>query len=292
MTTFEEKIGRDQRFESYLQRWGLRGDPFELELPSVDAFAPFQQDDLRKLKWLLSEGKVGILMGALGMGKTTVCEFLVASLREESLTAPDPSKHVMPILIHGAAYKSADELLSAIILGLEMDADKDRANLFEILRRWPQEHQERLAVIIDDIPESGADVLEVGEFLRVLSDIPNISILLNGELKQMQRFLAEVPALLDRVQIHVELRPMNRKNLKELLELRLKNAGCTNSDGLLTPSGFKSLYKLSKGVPRLALKAASNTIHRAAEMDVPIDARVVKQANKRPLLKRAFSFLR
>ncbi len=292
MTTFEEKIGRDQRFESYLQRWGLRGDPFELELPSVDAFAPFQQDDLRKLKWLLSEGKVGILMGALGMGKTTACEFLVASLREESLTAPDPSKHVMPILIHGAAYKSADELLSAIILGLEMDANKDRASLFEILRRWPQEHQERLAVIIDDIPESGADVLEVGEFLRVLADIPNISILLNGELKQMQRFLAEVPALLDRVQIHVELRPMNRKNLKELLELRLKNAGCTNSDGLLTPSGFKSLYKLSKGVPRLALKAASNTIHRAAEMDVPIDARVVKQANKRPLLKRAFSFLR
>ncbi len=290
MTTFEEKIGRDQRFESYLQRWGLRGDPFELELPSVDAFAPFQRDDLRKLKWVLSEGKICILTGALGMGKTTVCEFLVASLREESLTTPDPSKHVMPILIHGAAYKSANELLCAIILGLEMDANKDQASLFEILRRWPQEHQERLAVIIDDVPESGADVLEVGEFLRVLSDIQNISILLNGEPKQMQRFLAEVPALLDRIQIHPELRPMKRKNLKELLELRLKNAGCTNYDGLLTPSGFESLYKLSKGVPRSALKAASNAIHRAAEMDAPIDARVVKKANKRPLLKRAFSF--
>jgi type II secretory pathway predicted ATPase ExeA len=241
---------------------------------------------------LLSEGKIGILTGALGMGKTTVCEFLVASLREESLTAPDPSKHVMPVLIHGAAYKSANELLRAIILGLEMDANKDQANLFEILRRWPQEHQERLAVIIDDVPESGADALEVGEFLRVLSDIPNISILLNGELKQMQRFLDEVPALLDRIQIHPELRPMDGKNLKELFELRLKNAGCTNCDGLLTPSGVESLYKFSKGIPRLALKAASNAIHRAAEMDVPIDARVVKKANKRPFLKRGFSPLR
>lgn len=292
MTTFEEKIGRDQRFESYLQRWGLQGDPFELELPSVDAFTPFQKDDLRKLKWLLSEGKIGVLTGALGMGKTTVCEFLGASLREESLTAPDPSKHVLPILIHGATYRSADELLRAIILGLEMDANKDQASLFEILRRWPQEHQERLAVIIDDISESGADVVEVSEFLRVLSDIPNISILLNGELKQMRRFLAKVPALLDRIQVHAKLRPMDRKNLKELLELRLKNAGCTNYDGLLTPSGFKSLYKLSKGVPRSALKAASNAIHHAAEMDVPIDARVVKAANKRPTLKRALPFLR
>jgi len=108
----------------------------------------------------------------------------------------------------------------------------------------------------------------------------------------MQRFLDEVPALLDRIQIHPELRPMDRKNLKELLELRLKNAGCANCDGLLTPSGVESLYKFSKGIPRLALKAASNAIHRAAEMDVPIDARVVKKANKRPFLKRGFSPLR
>ena len=292
MTTFEEKIGRDQRFENYIQSWGLRDDPFKLELPSIEAFAPFQHEDLRKLKWLLSEGKIGVLTGALGVGKTTVCEFLVASLKEENLTAPDPSKQIISLFIHGAAYKSADELLRAIILGLEMDASKDRASLFEFLCRWPQEHQERLAIIIDDLPESGADALDVGEFLRVLADIPNISILLNGEFKQMQRFLAQVPALADRIQMHIELRPMNRKNLKELLELRLRNAGCTYYNNLLTQNGFKSLYKLSKGIPRLTLKAASNAIHRAAEMDAPIDARVVKQANKRPFLKRVLPFLR
>ena len=291
MTTFEEKIGRDQRFESYLQRWGLRGDPFKFELPSIDAFAPSQRDDLRKLKWLLSEGKLGVLTGALGMGKTTVCEFLVASVKEESLTAPDPSKQIVPILIHGATYKSAEELLRAIILGLEMDANKDRASLFEVLRRWSQEHQERLAIIIDDVPESGGDVLEVGEFLRVLVDIPNISILLNGEFKQMRHFLSKVPALLDRVQMHIELKPMNMKNFKELLALRLKNAGCTDY-GLLAQNGFESLYKFSKGIPRLALKAASNALRYAAEQDMPIDARAVKRANKRPILKRVFPFLR
>jgi type II secretory pathway predicted ATPase ExeA len=291
VTIFEEKIGRNQRFENYLQRWGLQGDPFAFELPSIEAFAPSQREDLRKLKWLLSEGKLGVLTGALGMGKTTVCEFLVASLREENMTALDPSTQVVPILIHGATYKSAEELLRAMILSLEMDANKDRANLFEVLRRWPQEHQERLAIIIDDIPESGADGWEVGEFLRVLVDTPNISILLNGEFKQMQRFLAEAPALLDRVQLHVELRPMDMNNFKELIVLRLKNAGCADC-GLLTQSGYESLYKFSKGVPRLALKAASNALHRAAEMDVPIDARVVKEVNKRPILKQIFPFLR
>ncbi|MDI6884001.1 MAG: AAA family ATPase [Hadesarchaea archaeon] len=292
MTTFEEKIGRDQRFEFYLQRWGLRGDPFGLELPSIDAFAPSQQEDIRKLKWLLSEGKLGVLTGALGMGKTTVCEFLVSSLREESLNTTDPSRQIIPVLVHSAAYKSAEELLRAVILGVEMDASKDSASLFEVLRRWHQEHPERLAIIIDDVPESGADKLEISEVLRVLADLPNISLLLNGEFKQMRRFIAEVPALLDRVQIHIALRPMDRKSLKELLELRLKNAGCTSYDGLLTPDGFESIYKFSKGAPRSALKAASNALHLAAERDLPIDSRIVKKANRRSLIKRVFPFLR
>ncbi len=291
MTTFEKKIGRDRLFESYIWSWGLREDPFKLELPSIEAFAPFQRRDLRKLKRLFSGGKVGVLTGGLGTGKTTVCEFLVASLKEENLTESDPSKQIIPIFIHGAAYKSADELLRAIILGLEMDASKDRENLFEFLRRWPQEHQERLAILIDDLPESGADALEVGEFLRVLADIPNISILINGTFKQMERFLAKVPALADRIQTKIKLKPMTKKNLKELLELRLKNAGCVCYKDLLTPNGFKSLYKFSKGVPRSALKAASNAIHYAAETDAPIDARVVKRANKRSFFKRIFSFL-
>ncbi len=291
MTTFEEKIGRDQLFEDYLQRWGLRGDPFVFELPSIDAFAPSQQEDIRKLKWLLSEGKLGILTGGMGMGKTTVCEFLVSSLREESLNTPAPSKQIVPVLVHGAAYKSSAELLRAIILGVEMDANKDPASLFEILRRWNQDHTERLAVIIDDIPEITADKLEIGEFLRVLADLPNISLLLNGELKRMRRFLDETPALLDRVQIHVALMQMDRKSFRGLLELRLKSAGCTNYDGLLSPDGFEAIYKLSRGAPRLALKVASNALRLAAEKNLPIDTLIVKKANKRPLLRRVFRFL-
>ncbi|MFB0500220.1 MAG: hypothetical protein ACETWO_02945, partial [Candidatus Hadarchaeaceae archaeon] len=65
MTTFEKKIGRDRLFESYIWSWGLQEDPFKLELTSIEAFAPFQRRDLRKLKWLLSKGKIGALTGAL-----------------------------------------------------------------------------------------------------------------------------------------------------------------------------------------------------------------------------------
>jgi type II secretory pathway predicted ATPase ExeA len=292
MTKFEEKVGRNRRLEDYLQRWGLEGDPFKPELTSAEAFAPFQETDLRKLKCVLSDGKVGVLTGGLGAGKTTVCEFLISSLKEESLITKDSSKQVVAIFVHGATYKSTDEFLRAIILGLEMNADKDRASLFEILHRWPQEHRERLAIIIDDVSESGADMREIGEFLRVLADIPGIALLLNGTPNQMEQFLDTVPALKDRVQVKVELMPMNRGQVEELIRLRLRGAGCTNWDGLVTPKGLEELYKTTGGVPRGVLKAASNALYYAAEKNTPIDARAVKKANKRSLLRRIFPFLR
>ncbi|MGC8816740.1 MAG: ExeA family protein [Candidatus Hadarchaeum sp.] len=288
MTTFDEKIGKDQRFEAFIQRWGLKKDPFSFEMPSIDAFAPSQQEDIRKIKQLLLEGKVGVLTGDLGMGKTTLCEFLVSALREESLSMTDPSKQTIPILVHGAAYKSSGEIIRAILLALEMPVDKDDASLFDVLRRWHHDHQERLIIIIDDIPESGANVLEIGEFLRVLSDIPNISILINGEKNQMQRFLDKVPSLRDRVQLYVELEPMSKETIKDLLKLRLKSAGCLNYDALITPDGFDAIYKLSKGNPRLALKVADKALHLAAALDVPIDERVVKKANKVSFWRRLF----
>ncbi len=292
MTIFEEKVGKDQRFSDFIQRWGLQKNPFTFEMPSLDSFEPSQREELLKIKRILSEGKLGVLTGDLGMGKTTVCEFLVSAMRDESLVITEPSKQIIPILVHGAAYKSVGEILRAIILGLEMPVDRGHASLFDILRRWPQDHQERLVIIIDDVPETGANLVEIGEFLRVIADVPNISLLLNGQEQKMQRFLNKVPALHDRVQKTIKLKPMSIENTKNLLKLRLKSAGCMNYDGLITPDGFEEIYKISRGVPRLALKAASNALGLAATMDVPMDSHVVKKSNRRSMLKRVFGFLR
>ncbi|MEW6222961.1 MAG: ATP-binding protein [Candidatus Hadarchaeota archaeon] len=292
MTLLEEKLGKDQQLESFFQQWGLNGDPFSLELPTPKAFVPIQRGDMLKILQLMRECKLGILTGGLGMGKTTVCEFLVAALREESLLVSDPSQQVIPVLVRGAAYKTADEFLRAMVLGLGMDADKDSATLFETLRRWSQEHQEKLAVIVDDVPERAANLQEIGEFLRVLADLPSISLLLNGEFKQMKEFLAKVPALLDRVQLHVVIRPLDFAQTKELLELRLRHSGCTNCDGLLTLDGVQAVQKISRGVPRSALKAASNSLLYASRSNSVLDSRSVKKANRRSLASRLLPFLR
>jgi len=287
MTMFEDKIGKDQVLEDYLMRWGLKEDPFKLELSSVEMFVPVQEEDLRKLKWVLTGGKLGVLTGPLGSGKTTLCNFLVTATREESLFAQDPSKNVVAVFIHGAAYKSMDEILRAIMLGLEMDPNKDRASLFEILRRWPREHQERLAIVVDDIHESRVPPRDVGEFLRVLVDIPNITVLINGEPRKMKEFLEKVPALRDRVQVKVEIKPMDKEKLRRMLDFRIKNAGCENGAVLLTEKGFEEIYRLSRGIPRKALKLASRALRYAAAVGTPIDEKAVKKGNGISFFRRS-----
>lgn len=288
MTLWEQKLSRDYRFENFLAKWGLRQDPFSPELPTPEAFVPVQKEDMERLKRLLLNGKVGILTGGLGMGKTTVCEFLTAALREESVLTADPEKQAIPILIHGAAYKSVDDLLRAVVLGLELDASKDPASLFEILRRWGIEHREKLAILIDDVPESTADFQQIGEFLRVLADLPNISILFNGEHSQMKRFLEKVPALGDRIQLHVALKGLDLVGVRELIQFRLKHAGYFGADGLVTSDGFETIHKISRGVPRLVLKTASRSIRQAAVFDRPIDGKIVKMANRQPRFRKLF----
>ncbi|MFH1820847.1 MAG: hypothetical protein ABH852_00170, partial [Methanobacteriota archaeon] len=110
----------------------------------------------------------------------------------------------------------------------------------------------------------------------------------NGEKTQMERFLSKVLSLQDRVQLKVELEAMGKETIKDLLKLRLKGAGCMNYDMLITVDGFDAIYKLSNGVPRLALKVASKALHLATALDVTIDERVVNKANKVSFWRRIF----
>jgi len=296
MTIWQEKLGKDYRLEIYLHVWGLERDPFTPDLPAPEAFVPSQREELIKLKEVLMEGRVAVLTGGLGMGKTAVCKFLTAALREENVVFQDPARQVIPVMIHGAAYRSAEEFLRAIILGLELDSNMDSVKMFEVLRKWGIEQKEKLAIIVDDVPESTANFKELGEFFRVLADLPGISLLLNGEEKRMENFLEKIPALKDRVYFRMKLRPLTLPEVRELLIARMRYCSREERDfmsGPITADGFQDSYKVSKGVPRQILAAASKALRLAAIWSSPINAQIVRMANRETLRERlAKIFLR
>jgi type II secretory pathway predicted ATPase ExeA len=265
-------------------------DPFFLVAPiRPETYVRVQPDDITALKQAISNGRVAVVTGPLGIGKTSLCKYIVNELMNESLSTNDASKQIVPVYLSGAAYRETDDFLKGIIKGLALDSNKDRVALFNILTSWPKEHKEKLAAVIDDASESGANVDELGEFLRALADVENIAIVLNGEPKRMKKFLDLNPPLRDRIQTIIELRQMTNDELKEMLAKRAKTHGV---EGYISDDAFDEIYKLSKGVPRAALKAASKAFELARKEGKKIDRDIVKRANRTSFWARLFRFRR
>ena len=266
----------------------LERDPFTL-IPEVkaEAYIRARGEELEELKRALLDGKLTIITGELGMGKTTLCEQIVQEFERESLTQAEGTP-VVPVLVKGAVCNKTDDFIRRILNELALDTNKDRTELMSMLTRWPMMHREKLVVLIDDASESKADVGELGEFLRVLADVEHVSILLNGEPKSMKKFLDKVRPLHDRIQAHVELKPMSKEEIKQVVSRRaeLVGIGGYGIGGYITGNALEELCRLSKGVPRKALKAASKAFELAAREHKSIDKRVVKKANKRGILNR------
>ena len=263
-------------------------DPFLLVAPMrPDTYVRVQPDEIVALKQAISNGRVAVITGPLGIGKTSLCRYIVDELMNESLSTSDVSKQIVPVYLSGAAYRETDDFLKGIIKGLALDANRDRVALFNIMTSWPKEHKEKLAAVIDDASESGANVDELGEFLRALADVENIAIVLNGEPRRMKRFLELNPPLRDRIQTIIELRQMTRDELKEMLTRRAKTHGI---EDYISEGAFDELYKLSKGVPRAALKAASRAFELARKEGKKIDGNLVKRTNRASFWARLFRF--
>ena len=81
----------------------------------------------------------------------------------------------------------------------------------------------------------------------------------------------------DRIQTKIELKPMGAKEIEELVRKRSELVGVSD---FIEDDAYKRICKLSKGIPRRALKAASNAFRLAREKNKRIDKKIVSSANK------------
>jgi hypothetical protein len=91
----------------------------------------------------------------------------------------------------------------------------------------------------------------------------------------------------------VALRPFSFQAIQDMLRYRIRYASKPVGSGvqhpadhLITPAGWVSIFDLSGGRPREALKVAARSLYMAAMLDTPIDEWVVKRANRRPWWRR------
>lgn len=262
----KEKFGFD-RFErkklAFFEKHGWQFMPFAQKepLPDPRLLVPHQVGEVQKLIDAVREGDlVSFVVSDIGMGKTTLCKFLVETLPEE-----DHPK-MITVFLHGPSIETPEQMLRSILARLEIEPKGDLAAEFEQLYRWHEIYPDILLVlIVDEFPDIDEKALEV---TRALADLRGIIWIFNGQKDKILKFLEQhSPALLQRRRIILELRPMAADEAEELLALRMAWARGNDFNNLsiepFTREAIVGIYKRSKGIPRETLKLAGDAVYLA-----------------------------
>ncbi len=232
----------------YKTFYGFSEEPFTLNPnPKFLFLAENHKEVLDSLVGGITEGKEFLLLtGEAGTGKTTLIHELISMLH--------PKVKAVPIY---QPCKTFDELLEVILQDLKLPLEeRNRSSMLsqfnEYLFRRSADHG-ALLIILDEAQDLNNEVLEELRLLcnsdrrrpRLLQEVfvgqPKILDKLNStDLRQLQQ----------RIAIRCQLRPLGKKESRQYLNHRLTRGGSCRLD-VFTPDATDSIYRYSKGVPRV-----------------------------------------
>ena len=249
------------RPDSYRQRFGLTHHP----LPRAAAGSTFfcQTVGLNRLEDcfqdLLEDPGLGVLTAEAGVGKT-------AAVRNICSQLPSPDFLVVYLCNTAAAPFDVYRTL-ALELGLTPSHRKSqlwwdlKASLVRLL-----DEQHIVPVIIIDEAQHLSDrfLSDLAGFLNFAFDARSAAALwLVGLPSLARRLRMQIHApLATRIAHQVQLAPLEREDFRALVEHGIKAAG--SREKLLTDSALELLFRVSRGVPRIAsrlLRAALKQAH-------------------------------
>jgi general secretion pathway protein A len=249
----------------FLEVFGLTRDPF------LDTADPaFYYDTLpgahgrRRLAECLVHGRgLGVVVGPIGAGKTTLCNAVQLELlaRSEPLVASilDPT------------FTDERELLIAVATSFGFAVDENappraikdalKRSLFEAAAAGRQP-----ILFIDEAQLLAAPLLETLRALLnyQLDDRKLLSIALAGQMELIGQ-LAAHPGLRDRVALWVELGPLSAVEAAGLLHHRLRCAGFSAAHSPFADDALQLLWEQGSGLPRRLTTLARESMEVAAD---------------------------
>jgi len=230
----------------YLEHWNLNLFPFE---NVADEHFFFESDVHRTLREDLQDGimrrKGAIaLTGGIGCGKSTLIQRTLLSLPEDRFDIA---------LINYPCLTSIEMLFEICQqLGLEPNQN-DRSSMLHTLQEHLIKNAEtgRDTLICIDEAQS-IPSLETFEELRLLLNFQLggrflMSLLFVGQ-PELQRKIAEIPQLQQRIALHLNLQKMQAQDTTHYILHRLRIAGSTQP--ILTRQAVERIYQHTTGIPR------------------------------------------
>jgi len=230
----------------YLEHWELNDFPFD-NVPSSRFY--FETEEQRTLCEDLYDAVIRrrgaiVFTGDIGCGKTTTTQRVLLDLPQERF---DIALITYPCL-------TTLEMLFEISqqLGLQASA-KDKSELLRAIREHLAANvaKDRDTLICIDEAQSIPDIATLEELRMLLNfqlgDRFLMTLLLVGQ-PELQRNIAEIPPLQQRVALNLHVGHMNMQEALHYVLHRLHVAGCTRP--ILTRQAMGIIHQHTSGVPR------------------------------------------
>lgn len=281
---------------NYYEIFDLKEEPFS-NSPDPKFFynAPGHVQCLRRLEIAIRLLRgLNVVLGEVGMGKTTLCRLLIRQL------AQDPNIDVHLLL--DPYFTTSVELLAVLhrmIVGRPPEPEDTAWALKDAVKnelyRLGVERKKIVVLIIDEGQKMRPEHLELlREFLNYeTNDRKLLQIILFGQLEFADR-LKEMPNLSDRInEIHT-LKPLSFSQTKALIQHRLELARAgAKSPNLFTFGGFWTVHRETGGRPRRIMNLCHKSfLALVLRNGKRIDRAVVKACSRDQPLGAARSGLR
>lgn len=256
----------------YRKFHGLARTVFGKSIPTKNLLKYTQLEELAaELEMLLEDGGIGLLVGEVGIGKTTALRYFLSGLEERSVQ----------VCYHGSS-KHPTAVLQGLVEAAGLAPSHLRSTLLRQLSRaverlWAEQRKKTL-IVVDDAQLADDGLLED---LRLLTNFDMDSaepmvLLLVGHPALQKRLKKPIHlALWDRVRMLYRLEGLSLEETQQYLECHLKAAG--GKAKMFNDEAKVAIFEHSQGIPRRINRLALEATKKSAIRKVtPIDAELVE----------------
>ncbi|MBI5895377.1 MAG: AAA family ATPase [Desulfobacterales bacterium] len=240
----------------YLSYYRLSAKPFQISAdPRFLWLGDDHKEALANFRYGLAEGNgYVVLVGAVGTGKTTLVNALLAALDERVIVAS--MNHPTLAVDEFLAFIARSFDPTAVIAG-----KADCLLFFKDFLQRSHAQAKSVLLVIDEAHRLSTEMLEE---IRLLSNIEQdgrklINIFFVGQTELLHKLRSPAcRALRQRITLFYHLRPLAEADTANYVVHRLKVAG--TEERLFTPQALQAIHALSRGYPRVINKLCDRTL--------------------------------